>query len=111
MPIRIIALNFGMFLIIGGYGLKLSEGVLSLYNAEYTTGFESYTNCFWCIFITMATVGYGDLLPKTMPGRIIIIFIAISGVLLSTLLIVSLNLYLNMSPPETKSHLIVSRLQ
>jgi hypothetical protein len=45
----------------------------------------------------MATVGYGDAFPKTMPGRIIIVAIAIFGVLLSSLLIVSLNLYLNMS--------------
>jgi len=44
----------------------------------------------------MATVGYGDYYPKTMPGRMIIIFIAIFGVLLSSLLIVSLTYYLEM---------------
>lgn len=98
MPIRIIAMNFGLFIIIGGYCLKLSEGVLFLYNAGYTTGFEGYANCFWCIFITMATVGYGDFFPRTLPGRIIMIFIAIFGVLLNSLLIVSLNMYLDMSP-------------
>lgn len=111
MPIRIIAMNFGLFLLIGGYCLKLSEGVLFIYNAGYTTGFEGYTNCFWCIFITMATVGYGELFPKTIPGRFIIIFIAIFGVLLSSLLIVSLNFYLEMSASETKSHVIITRLE
>jgi voltage-gated potassium channel len=111
MPIQIIAINFAIIIVLGGYCLKLSEGVLFLYNAGYTTGFENYANCFWSIFITMATVGYGDFFPKTTPGRIIIMFIAIFGVLLSSLLIVSLNLYLNMAPNETKSHVIITRLQ
>jgi hypothetical protein len=44
----------------------------------------------------MATVGYGDLYPKTLPGRFIIIFTAILGVVLSSLLIVSLTYYLDM---------------
>lgn len=81
-------------MMIFGYGLKLSEGVLFLYNPGLETGFEDYENCFWCIFITMATVGYGDYFPKTMPGKVIILMTAICGVLLSSLLIVSLSLYL-----------------
>lgn len=58
----------------------------------------------------MATVGYGDLFPKTLPGRCIIIFTAILGVLLSSLLIVSLTYYLDMEPSETKSFVILNRL-
>lgn len=44
----------------------------------------------------MATVGYGDYYPKTMPGRIVGLFSAISGIILSSLLIVSLSAYLTM---------------
>lgn len=109
-PLTAIGINFLALIMIFGYALKITEGVLFLYNPETITGFEEYNNCFWCIFITMSTVGYGDYYPKTLPGRIIILVTAISGVLLSSLLIVSLSLYLDMAPSELKSHITLHRL-
>ena len=44
----------------------------------------------------MATVGYGDYYPKTTPGRIVGLISAVSGIILSSLLIVSLGAYLTM---------------
>jgi len=38
-PLTTIAIIFGMFMILFGYGLKLSEGTLSLYNPGLITGF------------------------------------------------------------------------
>lgn len=43
----------------------------------------------------MTTVGYGDYYPKTLPGRIVIICAAITGVVLISILVVALNNYLN----------------
>ncbi len=88
----------------------MAEGVLFLYNSGLKTGFESYENCLWSTFITMSTVGYGDYYPKTILGRTVMIIAAIFGVFLSSLLIVSLSLYLEMIPSENKSHLILARL-
>jgi voltage-gated potassium channel len=94
-PLRAIFVIFFILFIIFANGLKLSEGVLILYNQNINpTGFENYENCFWCIFITMGTIGYGDYFPKTLPGRAIIFVTAIAGVLLSSLLIVSLSAHL-----------------
>jgi hypothetical protein len=59
----------------------------------------------------MATVGYGDYYPKTTPGRIVGLISAISGIILSSLLIVSLSAYLTMQGNESKSHLTLIRLQ
>jgi hypothetical protein len=67
-------------------------------------------NCFWCIFITMATVGYGDFRPSTLFGRIVVVIAAISGILISSLLIVSLSAYLTMQANEMSSHLTLTRL-
>lgn len=44
----------------------------------------------------MATVGYGDYFPKTLPGRVVGLIAAASGIILSSLLIVSLSAYLTM---------------
>jgi hypothetical protein len=78
-------------------GLKIAEGSLIYSNPGIQpTGFENYQNCFWCVFIAMSTVGYGDYFPKTLPGRVFIIMAAVSGILLSSLLIVSLSAYLTM---------------
>lgn len=59
----------------------------------------------------MSTVGYGDYFPKTIPGRVFVIMAAVSGILLSSLLIVSLSAYLTMQANESKSHLTLVRLQ
>ena len=44
----------------------------------------------------MGTIGYGDYYPKTFLGRAIIFATALTGVVLSSLLIVSLSAYLQM---------------
>ena len=43
----------------------------------------------------MATVGYGDYYPKTLPGRIVIVLASIVGVVLVSILVVALNVNLN----------------
>ena len=59
----------------------------------------------------MTTVGYGDYYPKTTSGRVVIFMTAMSGVVLSSLLIVSLSAYLAMQPTESKSHVTLHRLK
>jgi hypothetical protein len=94
-PLRAIFVVFVITLIFLGVGLKLSEGVLLRNNPKLpATGFEDYANCFWCVFITMGTIGYGDYFPKTILGRGIIFATALTGIFLSSILIVSLSAYL-----------------
>lgn len=47
----------------------------------------SYFDAIWCTIITMTTVGYGDVTPCTVLGRIIAIAAAILGTFLVSLLI------------------------
>ena len=110
-PLISITICFGILMVVCGYCLKLSEGVLFIYNPGLDNGFESYNNCFWCIFSTMSTIGYGDYYPKTLPGRSVILVTSIFGVFISSLLIVSLSLHLQMQPGENKSHVVLTRLQ
>jgi hypothetical protein len=48
------------------------------------------------IIITMGTLGYGDYFPKTYPGRGITFLASISGVIMTSLLIITLSRYFTM---------------
>jgi voltage-gated potassium channel len=81
--------------------MRVAEGNIIRENINLNlplTGFEQYANCFWCVFITMATVGYGDYFPVTTAGRLVGVLAAVSGIIVSSLLIVSLTAYLTMQP-------------
>lgn len=111
-PLRAITSVFLVQELVLGYCLRVSEGFLTRDNPNLTDArFNSYINCFWCIFITMTTVGYGDYFPKTVPGRIVTFKAAFSGVIISSLLIVSLSAYLTMQAHELKSHLTLLRIR
>lgn len=52
---------------------------------EQNKSFSSFFDAFWYIIVTLTTVGYGDIVPKTIGGRWIGIFTIISGVALVAL--------------------------
>ena len=56
-----------------------------------------FQNSLWCVMITMGTVGYGDYFPTTYFGRAILFLAAVSGIIISSLLILTLSTDLSMS--------------
>lgn len=60
--------------------------------------------------ITMGTVGYGDYFPQTYLGRIILFFASITGIIVASLLILTLSTYLSMQMSENKAHITMHRL-
>ena len=61
---------------------------------------NSYFTAIWCIVITMTTVGFGDVVPVTVPGRLIVIFAALWGTFLISILILSVGNIFKLSRKE-----------
>ncbi len=72
----LILITLAFFLLIGG---------LLIFNAEYDqpgTQVENYGDAVWFVFVTITTIGYGDITPVTDFGRSITIFFSIVGIAL-----------------------------
>jgi voltage-gated potassium channel len=58
----------------------IGVGVVSFVSLEQ----KSFVDALWLILISMTTVGYGDVVPATTTGRVIIMLLVLSGVGLLT---------------------------
>lgn len=57
---------------------------LPIDNSDYRS-LDGIGSAIWLVVITLTSVGYGDIFPCTIPGRIVAIIIAIVGTLLIAL--------------------------
>ena len=73
--------------------------------------YDFFTNGFWNVILSMTTVGYGDFFPKTHFGRVIIIFSAFFGNLLTSMTILNLTEFTSFTNEESKSFLILNRIK
>ncbi|CAM4881884.1 unnamed protein product [Rotaria socialis] len=78
-------------------------GSWSFRACEYQSGVNqiSFLNAMWLFIITFTTVGYGDFSPTTYCGRNIAVLIALTGIILSAILIAVLLRKLEFSRWET----------
>jgi len=60
--------------------LIFSSFVMYLAEKDVNLEFESFAHALWWGVITLCTVGYGDITPKTWQGKIIASFSAIAGI-------------------------------
>jgi voltage-gated potassium channel len=62
--------------------LVVFVGAAVAYRAEHATnpGFETFGDALWWAIVTLTTVGYGDIVPKTTAGRVDGVMIMITGI-------------------------------
>ena len=107
-PIRFYAVVFLIILVYHSYLLRIFERDLDPYTGN---DFANLWNAFWCMLITMFTVGFGDLLPSTLPGRIVGISGCIFGVFLISLSIVTITNVFVIEGAEKNIYTLLKRVE
>jgi voltage-gated potassium channel len=81
-------------------GLVVVCGSAVAYGAEHATnpGFKTYGDALWRGIVTLTTVGYGDIVPKTTTGRVAGVMIMFTGVAVLGLLAGSLASFFRIDP-------------
>lgn len=75
------------FRIVGVTGTVLFIASVAIYLLEYRTGKSlGLWDSFWWALVTITTVGYGDIVPETVLGRLIGFTIMLSGLVLVSLM-------------------------
>uniref|UniRef100_A0A7S3KH51 Potassium channel domain-containing protein n=1 Tax=Euplotes crassus TaxID=5936 RepID=A0A7S3KH51_EUPCR len=87
--------------------LRIYERPLSAISGQR---FDKYATSIWNIIVTMSTVGYGDVFPKTIFGRILGSFICIWGVVVESMMVVTLSEGLELTIPQRNSYTLLQRL-
>ena len=85
------------------YVLRIFE--IPFYRANETVNNEmdDYFSSVWLTIITLTTVGYGDISPKTKAGKITIVVIAIFGTFLISLVVLAVAQIFDLSQNQKKA--------
>jgi voltage-gated potassium channel len=93
----------------------LSAGTVSFFLLEQgsNTDVDSYDDALWYVIVTITTVGYGDISPDSVGGRMVGAIIMIAGVFFMSLLTASLASIMieNESKEESEKNLKEMKLQ
>ena len=90
-PVTTIFVVFCITIFSLAYVLRIFELPFFDKDADPANQLDSYFNAVWCIVITLTTVGYGDISPSTIPGRLICMISALWGAFLIGAIVSCLN--------------------
>lgn len=104
-PYIVVGVLMSISIFIFGYALRNIEVafILNMDQSKYQDWIYIW-NGFWCIIITILTVGYGDFYPQTHLGRFICVIACLWGTFLISLMVVSLTLSVEFTPQEEKAY-------
>lgn len=102
-PLKIYFFSLIISVFIFSYSIRIFERQIEVYN------FNIYWNSIWYVFITMLTVGYGDLTAKTNEGRIIVMISCAVGCFLISMMIVAVTNIFTFSINEVNAFIIMER--
>uniref|UniRef100_A0A915NTX6 CaMBD domain-containing protein n=1 Tax=Meloidogyne floridensis TaxID=298350 RepID=A0A915NTX6_9BILA len=99
----IAGMNRLVFWLIGGYILRLCEGNFGDENLR------SYYNALWLMCVTFLTIGYGDVYPITVCGRLMAILTGVIGVCVASMIVAVISQKISLSHAEERVHNFMAR--
>jgi len=110
-----ILIQFITLFYVLGCGIQMLEIPGDLLSADVSGDDWHFFNCFYFVIVTLSTVGFGDISPETLQGRIYTIGMIIVGIIVFTNIVEELRkdskrhrLINKYNPIKEKRHVIVS---
>lgn len=100
----ILLLSIAIF----GQAVRICEAPLSRITPEMDH--FDYQNSMWSVILTMTTVGYGDIYPRTFAGRVMIFIVSMVGVVIVSIVVVTVMNIFQMSPLESKAYTVIKKI-
>jgi hypothetical protein len=76
----LIVLKLAFITLTGAAIMFVAEKPCSALQESCDAGFDNFGNTLYFIFVTLSTVGYGDMSPKTVMGKVAIVFIIMGSI-------------------------------
>lgn len=109
IPIKFILFMFFFGTVFFGYAFRITESPLLV--QDKSVDLTSYFDCCWLSVLIMTTVGYGDVYPRTVMGRIITFIVAVYGSAVVSLMVSFVTQELQLSLGELKAYAVINRLE
>ena len=107
-PYQFLLISLFVSAFVLGYCLRIFERLFTEYSGQ---DFNLMANNIWNVIITMTTVGYGDIYPKTNMGRLVGVVIALWGLFLVSIFTVTLSNLFTFTGGEKKAYDLGERLK
>ena len=102
-PLIVLLGLLTLFTVVFGYAVQLYERDIGVLQIKGNLNFTDVFNSIWIVFEGMTTIGFGDLVPKTNIGRMLLVLACFVGIFVLTLLIISIQTMINPSPNQLEA--------
>lgn len=110
-PQKFLLISLIISVFIFAFIIRVAETPYLLANYDENAYHLEYITFLWLTFITMSTVGYGDVYPVTSLGRFLTFILCIWGLFLMSIIVIILFQSLELSYEEQMSLLIFNKLK
>ncbi|OWZ07705.1 Voltage-gated Ion Channel [Phytophthora megakarya] len=101
-PAGCLIASFATLGFVAGYSLYISERFMCAFKADSCCEPMSIGDALWMLIVTILTIGYGDVVPRTTLGRSIAVSAGIFGTLSTAVTIAVMSNYLVLTRSEHK---------